>query len=312
MLRTLYSLLLRLHPERFRKRFAQEMLSIFDQVEKGPAAAKLVADALLSLVRQWTLRSEYWESTPEQVPWSADGAPVFYTLESFKPRRDALYAGGIITLIIFCVGCLDLKYDSRHPAFIPFKGIEFADSPEEDAPVSPSAAIPEEPARANSRRQPVSPPRGTKLSEAVPSAPGKPLQPPPSAPAELPKARKRPEPDTLASKIHPIRVAPSSLGRAVAPANDSEGALQIYSGAFVTDPPNGFTILITAEAGGLAIEIPGEPKSRLLHAAGTRFVFADPQSRNGNWIEFVKHDDGTADDLRIYSNGRHFAAHRKP
>ena len=94
MLRTLYSLLLRLHPERFRKRFAQEMLLIFDQVEKGPAAAKLVADALLSLVRQWTLRSEYWESTPEQVPWSADGAPVFYTLESFKPRRDALYAGG--------------------------------------------------------------------------------------------------------------------------------------------------------------------------------------------------------------------------
>jgi hypothetical protein len=312
MLRTLYSLLLRLHPERFRKRFTQEMLSIFDQVEKGPAAAQLVADALLSLVRQWTLRSEYWESAPERVPWSADGTPVFYTLESFKPRRSALYAGGIITLIMFCVGCLDLKYDWRHPAFIPFKGIEFADSPEGDAPGSPPVAIPEESARAYSRRQLVSPRRGTMLSEAVPSAPGKPLQPPPSAPAELPKTRTRAELDALASKGHPIRVAPSSLGRAVAPAKISEDALQIYPGAYVTDPPNEFTILITVEAGELAIEIPREPKSQLVHADGSRFVFAGRHDRNGNWIEFVKHDDGTADELRIYSNGRHFAAHRKP
>jgi hypothetical protein len=292
MLRILYTWLLRLHPEGFRERFTQQMLSIFDQVERGPAAAKLVADALLSLVRQWTLRSEYWERASERVPWSADGAPVFYTLESFKPRRGALYAGGIITLLMFCVGCLDLKYDWRHPAFIPFKGIEFADSSEGDAPGSL--------------------PVGTKLSEAVPSTPGQPLHASPGAPAELPETRTRVELDALASKGHPIRVAPSSWGRAVAPAKISEDALQIYLGAYVTDPPNEFTILITAEDGELAIEIPREPKSRLVHADGTRFVFAEPHNRNGNWIEFVKHDDGTADELRIYRNGRHFAAHRKP
>jgi hypothetical protein len=312
MLRTLYSWLLRLHPEGFRKRFTQEMLSIFDQVEKGPAAAKLMADALLSLVRQWTLRSEYWKTAPERVPWSADGAPVFYTLESFKPRRGALYAGGIITLMMFCVGCLDLKYDWRHPAFIPFRGIEFADSPEGDAPGNPPVAIPEESTRAHSRRQPVSPRRGTKLSEVVPSTPGEPLHPPPGAPAAIPTTRARAELDALASKGHPIRVAPSSLGRAVAPAKIPEDALQIYPGAYVTDAPNEFTILITAEDGELAIEIPGEPKSRLVHADGTRFVFPGPHNRNGNWIEFLKHDDGTADELRIYQNGRHSAAHRKP
>ena len=60
MLRTLYSLLLRLHPERFRKRFAQEMLSIFDQVEKracrreacsGRAAlARAAVDAALGIL----------------------------------------------------------------------------------------------------------------------------------------------------------------------------------------------------------------------------------------------------------------------
>jgi hypothetical protein len=238
MLRLLYSCLLRLHPEGFRKRFAQEMLSIFDHVEKGPAAVKLVADALLSLVRQWTLRSEYWERASERVPWSADGAPVFYTLESFKPRRGALFAGGILTLTLFCAGYLDLKFDWSDSAFILFKGLEFTASPKVDAP--------------------------------------------------------------------------SSLGRAVAPAKIPEDALQIYPGAYVTDPPNEFTILIAAEDGELAIEIPREPKSRLVPAHGTRFVFSGPHDGNGNWIEFVKHEDGAADELRIYRNGRHFTARRKP
>ena len=292
MLRLLYSWLLRLHPEGFRKRFAQEMLSIFDHVEKGPAAAKLVVDALLSLVRQWTLRTEYWERASERVPWSADGAPVFYILESFKPRRGALFAGGILTLTLFYAGYLDLKYDWSHPAFIPFKGIEFAASPEVDAPGSPPVATPQESAR--------------------PSTRGKPVHPPPSAPAALPKTSAQDGLDALASKGHPIRVAPSSLGRAVAPAKIPEDALQIYPRAYVTDPPNEFTILITAEDGELAIEIPREPKSRLVPAHGIRFVFSGPHNRNGNWIEFVKHDDGTADELRIYRNGRHFTAHRKP
>jgi len=312
MLRLLYSWLLRLHPEGFRKRFAEEMLSIFDHAEKGPAAAKLIADALLSLVRQWTLRSEYWERASERVPWSADGAPVFYILESFKPRRGALFAGGILTLTLFCAGYLDLKYDWKHPAYIRFKGLEFAASPEVDAPGSPHVATPQEPARAYSRPQPVSPRRGTKLPEAVPSAPGKPLHPPPSAPVALPKTRAQDGLDALASKGRPIPVAPSSSGRAVAPAEIPEDALQIFIGTYVTDPPREFTILITAEDGELAIEIPREPKSRLVPSHGTRFVFSGPHNRNSNWIEFIKHDDGNADELRIYRNGRHFTAYRKP
>jgi len=312
MLRLLYSWLLRLHPEGFRERFAQEMLSIFDHVEKGPAAAKLVADALLSLVRQWTLRSEYWDRASERVPWSADGAPVFYTLESFKPRRGALFAGGILTLTLFYAGYLDLKFDWSDSAFIPFKGIEFDASPEVDALGSSPVATPQESARAYSRLQPVSPRRGTKRPEAVPSTPGKPLHPSPSAPAALPKTRVQDGLDALALKGRPIPAVLSSWGRAVAGAKIPEGPLQIYTGAYVTDPPNEFTILITAEDGELAIEIPGEPKSRLVPAHGTRFVFSGPHNGTGDWIEFVKHDDGTADELRIYRNARHFTAHRKP
>ncbi len=313
MLRRLYSCLLRLHPEGFRERFAPEMLSIFDHAEKGTAAAKLVADALLSLVRQWTLRWEYWERASEKrVPWSADGAPVFYTLESFKPRRGALFAGGMLTLTLFYAGYLDLKFDWSDSAFIPFKGIEFDAGPEFRALGSPYVATPQESARAYSRLQPVSPRGETKLAEVVPSIPGKPLHSPASAPATLLKAPAQHGLDVLASNGSPIRVAPSSTGRPVAPAKIAEDALQIYTGAYATDPPNEFTVLITGEDGELAIEIPGEPKSRLVPAQGTMFVFSGPHNGNGDWIEFAKRDDGSAGELRIYRNGRHFTAHRKP
>jgi len=60
MLRPLYCCVLRLHPPGFRRRFAGEMLSIFDHTPEKPAAARLLADGLLSLLRQWTLRPESW------------------------------------------------------------------------------------------------------------------------------------------------------------------------------------------------------------------------------------------------------------
>lgn len=316
MLRLLYCWLLRLHPEGFRERFAGEMLSIFDHAEKGTAAANLVADALLSLVRQWTLRSEHWErASEERVPWSADGAPVFYIIENFRLRRGALFAGGMLTLTLFCAGYLDLKYDWKHPAYIRFRGLKFADSPDVNAPGSPPVAAPQDSARAYSRPQPISPRAGSKLPEipeAIPSAPGKPLHLPPSAPAALPKSRGQDGLDASKPNGIPIPVAASSVGRAVATAAIPEDARQIYTGAYVTDPPNEFAILITAEDGELAIEIPGESKSRLVPAYGTRFAFSGPHNGNGNWIEFVRRDDGTADELRIFLNGRHFTAHRKP
>jgi hypothetical protein len=52
MLRPLYRCLLRLHPPGFRRRFGDEMLSIFDQAAGKAAAFKLLADGLLSLAQQ--------------------------------------------------------------------------------------------------------------------------------------------------------------------------------------------------------------------------------------------------------------------
>ncbi|HEY6443282.1 MAG TPA: hypothetical protein VIY66_08080 [Candidatus Acidoferrales bacterium] len=60
MKRSLYRVLVLLHPQRFRERFGEEMLCIFDESppERG---ARLLVDCLLSLLRQWLLRSGVWK-----------------------------------------------------------------------------------------------------------------------------------------------------------------------------------------------------------------------------------------------------------
>src|SRR5579862_1385594 len=125
MLRFVYRWLLRLHPPRFRDRFAEEMLAIFDDAAEQRAEVRLVTDGFVSLVRQWTLRSEYWEEKTIPPAQSTNGVPLFYTFENFKPRTSALIDGGILTVIVFYAVCLVLSYTWTHPVLIPFRGIQF-------------------------------------------------------------------------------------------------------------------------------------------------------------------------------------------
>ncbi len=60
MRRFLYRALIALHPPRFRERFGDEMMCVFD--EAGPdGTVRLFADGALSLLRQWVLRSNLWK-----------------------------------------------------------------------------------------------------------------------------------------------------------------------------------------------------------------------------------------------------------
>lgn len=60
MKRSVYRVLLGLHPQRFRERFGEEMLCIFD--ESPPERdTRLFADCLFSLLRQRLLRSNLWK-----------------------------------------------------------------------------------------------------------------------------------------------------------------------------------------------------------------------------------------------------------
>ena len=61
MSRRLYYLLLQLHPPAFRYRFAAEMLWIFDEISGSGRRSALFVDGILSLGRQWLLRSGLWK-----------------------------------------------------------------------------------------------------------------------------------------------------------------------------------------------------------------------------------------------------------
>jgi hypothetical protein len=53
-----YRLLVRLHPRTFRERFGPEMTCVFEEAAGG--RLDLFADCLVSLARQWVLRSGFW------------------------------------------------------------------------------------------------------------------------------------------------------------------------------------------------------------------------------------------------------------
>jgi len=61
MMRALYRCLLQLHPPSFRRQFAGEMLWIFEEASSSQGTLALFLDGLISLARQWLLRSGSWK-----------------------------------------------------------------------------------------------------------------------------------------------------------------------------------------------------------------------------------------------------------
>src|SRR2546430_2111641 len=62
MFHALYRWLLRLHPRVFRERFSEEMMWIFEEARATHGTARLFADGVISLLRQWATRQESWKS----------------------------------------------------------------------------------------------------------------------------------------------------------------------------------------------------------------------------------------------------------
>jgi hypothetical protein len=58
--RALYRTILWLHPPAFRKQYAGEMLWIYDQFALEGSTSTLMSDAVVSLLRQWLVRSRLW------------------------------------------------------------------------------------------------------------------------------------------------------------------------------------------------------------------------------------------------------------
>lgn len=146
MLRSVYRCLLRLHPPVFRQRFAEEMLSIFDQAQRKRATVGLLVDGFLSLTRQWALRPEFWRDTsPAPMQQTAsDGIPSFYTLDPFRPRTAAVIHGLVLSAAIFCMTCFAIRYSGIHILHVHIPHVEF-EAPSAVEPGVPTPTMPEEP-----------------------------------------------------------------------------------------------------------------------------------------------------------------------
>jgi len=138
MLRFLYGCALHLHPPAFRRRFAAEMLFIFDQQTSKSAAAKLLVDALVSTFRQWVLRPECRYTLSAESPQALpDGIPTFYTIRPFRPRRAAVVHGIALTTVVFCLTCFAIRY-----SWIRVLHVRIREVPSEESAWIPPAATP--------------------------------------------------------------------------------------------------------------------------------------------------------------------------
>ncbi len=339
MLRLFYRGLLRFHPTRFRERFAEEMLSIFDHVEGRAASAELVADAFISLVRQWTMRSEYWEEEESaSVPASVGGFPAFYTLESFKPRKSALIGGAVLTLIACSAVLLALSHSRIHSVHLPSVSFEPAASSNAQLPAGAPNVPPTQASghprtqsdaiepRANSSEadrpslgkpmssEPISSAKDSvsqeqarldarrKSSEQDRPWPGKPMPSEPNSSARVPVSQEQARLEATGKLGRTITTPPlvQPLSQPFAPAKIRKETFHLYVGVYSTDVPNKLAVVVTAQDGRLAIEVPGKQKSMLVQVHGARFAFSEAQN---SWIEFMKHGNGAVYGLQISLNG---------
>lgn len=117
MVRFLYAWLIRLHPRWFRARYGEEMRWIFKEEAQRSGAARLLADAAVSVARQWAFRSDFQPEPGAAVAAgrTVDGIPVFYTAEPEVPRPSAMLPGAIVSAAVFALLSFAVAHGGRPP-----------------------------------------------------------------------------------------------------------------------------------------------------------------------------------------------------
>jgi hypothetical protein len=284
MLRFLYRCVLRAHPAHFRHRFADEMLSIFDQAQGKHA--ELVFDGGVSLLRQWIFRSHFREASLAQA--ASDGAPLFFTFGSPRPRTGALVYGALLSILVLNGVCWTMGYAWNHPRFV------WIQQPVIRPPASwhktPSgtqgpSTVGEEPLYSDEGRVLLvfksSVHAGTQSRPSVPGTAS------PNSVSEGPAADSHSAPSALAA------------------ADLNPGVLQSYVGTYIGDSAEISRAEVTVAGGQLQLEVAGQFKSPLVPVSQTQFVAASvPDCR----VEFVKSGAGIVDRLEIYKSGHRITA----
>ena len=137
MLRWLDIQLLWLHPPRFRSRFGDEMLAIFDQAASVGSPMPLLLDGVTSLVRQLLFRPDVSRPVAE----AASGVPMFWLSDADAPRRRSLASGAIgagatfaiVSYLIAHGGLRNrLPIGSHHPSPSHILGVSTSAKPVDD------------------------------------------------------------------------------------------------------------------------------------------------------------------------------------
>lgn len=295
MLRRLFRCVLLLHPPYFRRRFSEEMLSIFDHAADSWAELLLVIDGLVSAARQWGFRPEFLDEFSAEQPLVPDGVPSFYTVPPFHPRTPAVIHGMLLSLALFCLTCVGIRYSWMRILQVHIPSVQF------DEPIAPPQA---------------SPSRGNTTLSTSPVL----LAPEHAAPIALPPptgASVSPliTPRAITIQKRSLKGISQSEGplRLSLPASSTESfvevALQDYAGTYVV-PSGGPTILVSVEGGCLMMKVAGQPKLALTPVSETKFTVA----ATDDWVEFVEEESTGRNafaQLRLFQSGQLLIAQRQ-
>jgi hypothetical protein len=299
MLRSLYIFLLRLHPSSFRQHFASEMLGVFDHEVGDHEIGKslwLIADAAVSLLRQWTLRSEFWEERLASVPVLSD-VPSFCSLNHSRPPVSALIHGAALSAAVLGAVVFAISYSHSPTVLLP--QIILPDSAR--SAVSPPASPTPLTADADPAKQEISfnPKRSpSELVVPVPTDTESPVLSPEHERHSYGKA-------TRASSIAPPSLA-SRLG-VMGASPIPTAVLQSYAGNYVANA-DGLVLRIREEEGRLLLESPARSQCALIPVSESRFLIG---GSTGQWLEFLRARDHSVRAIEMYRNGHHIIAYRR-
>lgn len=294
MLRRIYRCVLRLHPPGFRRRFGDQMLSIFDQIPGKLCAVRLLLDGFVSLTRQWALRPEFWNeiSSAPARQGALYGLPSFSTLDPFRPRPGAVIHGVILTATLFTLTCFAIRYSWIHVLDVHIPAIEFETLSNIHPNVRPAEF------------------RGAPDSPAVKDVPGARPQPD-GAPAHL-----YVEPMPVEAEITPSPTTPSELhlkGISAAPNRPALAQVTIgiraesYAGTYVSDSPR-LKISIAIRSDQLVMDIVGRHSRSLSPLSENTFAVAGESSAR---IEFSSPRGGKFHRLQLSQSGMQITAERQ-
>jgi hypothetical protein len=288
MLRFLYSAVLRAHPPYFRRRFSDEMQAIFDQAGSKLSRAQLLADAVISLGRQWTLRPQFWE---EPAAVTAEGSTtLFSSLGSSKPRTIALFSGAILSALVLNAISMTMGYAWEHPIFIEIRR---------------PTIVP--PAAWNRPNALVKPGATNAVEPYLFTEQGRVLlifnSPTHTAPD---RARTVANPtsqiDMTAVPLADIVPSPTSNV-----AGTAASVLQTYAGTYVNPTTGGPRVLVTIDGGRLQLDVAGQFRSPLAPLPTPQMLACGV---GDCWVVFSAGAKGTVDRIEVHHLGREIVAYR--